>query len=52
MNTTKLKELLSVPTKTYQEDKMVDYILNELSHIEGIEIVCDGHKNIYVTKER
>lgn len=50
MNLNKFKELLSVPTKTYQEDKMVSYLLNELSQVNGIEVVCDEHKNIYVTK--
>ena len=50
INTTKLKELLSVPSKTYQEDKMVDYILNELSQLDGIKVACDEHKNIYATK--
>ena len=50
MNLNKFKELLSVPTKTYQEDKMVDYILSELSQIEGIKVEVDSYKNIYVTK--
>ena len=50
MDLNKFKELLSVPTKTYQEDKMVKYLLDELSQMEGIEVVCDEHKNIYVTK--
>lgn len=50
MDLNKFKELLSVPSKTYQEDKMVNYLLGELSLIEGIEVVCDEHKNIYVTK--
>jgi di/tripeptidase len=50
MNLNKFKELLSVPSKTYQEDKMVNYLLDELSQMGGIEVVCDKHKNIYVTK--
>jgi len=50
MNLNKFKELLSVPSKTYQEDKMVKYLMDELSQMEGIEVVCDDHKNIYVTK--
>lgn len=50
MNLNKFKELLSVPTKTYQEDKMVDYILSELSQFEGIKVEVDKYKNIYVTK--
>ena len=50
MNLNKFKELLSVPSKTYKEDKMVNYLLNELSQMEGIDVVCDEHKNIYVTK--
>jgi putative aminopeptidase FrvX len=50
MNLNKFKELLSVPSKTYQEDKMVKYLMGELSQMDGIEVVCDEHKNIYVTK--
>lgn len=50
MNLNKFKELLSVPSKTYQEDMMVKYLLDELSQMEGITVVCDEHKNIYVTK--
>lgn len=50
MDLNKLKKLLSVPSKTYQEDRMVNYLLDELSNINGIEVVCDEHKNIYVTK--
>ena len=50
MNLNKFKELLSVPSKTYQEDRMVNYLLDELSQIKGIQVVCDEHKNIYVTK--
>ncbi len=50
MNLNKFKELLSVPSKTYQEDMMVKYLLDELSQVEGITVVCDEHKNIYVTK--
>jgi putative aminopeptidase FrvX len=50
MNLNKFKELLSVPSKTYQEDKMVKYLMDELSQMDGIEVVCDEHKNIYVTK--
>lgn len=50
MDLNKFKELLSVPSKTYQEDKMVNYLLDKLSQVEGIEVVCDDHKNIYVTK--
>ena len=50
MNLNKFKELLSVPSKTYQEDRMVNYLLDELSQMEGIKVVCDEHKNIYVTK--
>jgi hypothetical protein len=29
---------------------MVNYLLDELSLMEGITVVCDEHKNIYVTK--
>ena len=41
MNLNKFKELLSVPSKTYQEDRMVNYLLDELSQIKGIQVVCE-----------
>jgi tripeptide aminopeptidase len=44
-----LKEVLSIPTKTYQEDLMVEYLKNWLSE-NGIEYFVDEHKNVYATK--
>ena len=32
----RLKEVLSIPTKTYKEDGMVDYIINVLETIDGV----------------
>ena len=49
MDINKFKELLSVPTKTYKESKMVDYLIDYL-HIEGYEWYRDVHNNVYVTK--
>ena len=49
MDINKFKELLSVPTKTYKESKMVDFLINYL-HIEGYDWYRDTHNNIYVTK--
>ena len=42
MNIDKFKELLSVPSKTYQEEDMVEYICNELDSIEGVMYYRDG----------
>ena len=50
MNIDKFKELLSVPSKTYQEEDMVEYICNELDSIEGVTYYRDDMMNIYATK--
>lgn len=46
----RLKELLSVPSKTYQEEMMVDYICQQLDKIEGVTYYRDEMLNIYATK--
>lgn len=46
----RLKELLSVPSKTYQEDRMVNYLLGVMKSIEGVDVYTDEYKNIYATK--
>jgi len=50
MNIEKFKELLSVPTKTYQEEDMVEFICNELDEMEGVTFYRDEMMNIYATK--
>lgn len=45
-----LKEVLSVPTKTYKEDKMVEYLTNWLTQ-NNIEFFVDAYKNVYATKK-
>jgi len=50
MNIEKFKELLSVPTKTYKESKMVDYLIKIIGDMEGVTLTCDKHNNIYATK--
>lgn len=45
-----LKEVLSVPTKTYKEDKMVEYLTNWLTE-NNIEFFVDAYKNVYATKK-
>jgi putative aminopeptidase FrvX len=47
---TLLKEVLSVPTKTYQEHLMVDFLVNWLTENE-IEHYVDNKMNIYATKK-
>jgi len=44
-----LKEVLSVPTKTFEEDKMVDFISSWLEE-NKIDFYVDSHKNIYAQK--
>ena len=50
MNIQKFKELLSVPSKTYQEEDMVEYLCNELDTIPGVSYYRDDMMNIYATK--
>jgi len=50
MNIDKFKELLSVPSKTYQEEDMVEYICDELEKIQGVTYYRDSMMNVYVTK--
>ena len=50
MNLDKFKELLSVPSKTYQEEDMVEYLCNELDTIPGVSYYRDDMMNIYATK--
>ena len=45
-----LKEVLSVPTKTYKEDLMVRYLVNWLTE-NDIEFYVDEFKNVYATKQ-
>ena len=41
-----LKEVLSVPSKTYKEDLMVEFLVNWLTE-NNIEHYVDKHKNVY-----
>ncbi len=45
-----LKTVLSVPTKTYQEDMMVEFLTNWLKE-NNFSFTTDNMKNIYVTKQ-
>jgi len=45
-----LKEVLSVPSKTYREDLMVQYLVSWLEQ-NNIEYFVDEHKNVYATKQ-
>jgi putative aminopeptidase FrvX len=49
-NTDLLKEVLSVPTKTYQEEKMVEFLVNWLTE-NNISHFVDEHNNVYATKQ-
>jgi tripeptide aminopeptidase len=45
-----LKDVLSVPTKTYKEDLMVVYLVQWLKE-NNIEFFVDEYKNVYATKQ-
>jgi tripeptide aminopeptidase len=45
-----LKEVLSVPTQTYKEDLMVEYLTNWLTE-NNIPFYKDTHNNVYATKQ-
>lgn len=45
-----LKEVLSIPTKTYQEHRMVEYLVNWLTEY-GIDHYVDESMNVYATKQ-
>lgn len=49
-NTELLKEVLSVPTKTYQEEKMVEFLVNWLTE-NNISHFVDEFNNVYATKQ-
>jgi di/tripeptidase len=51
MNNLKLlKDVLSVPTKTYQEERMVAFLVNWLTE-NNIPHFVDEHNNVYATKQ-
>jgi putative aminopeptidase FrvX len=50
INLEKFKELLSVPSKTYQEEDMVEYLCSEMDSIEGVTYYRDDMMNVYATK--
>ena len=49
-NISLLKEVLSVPSKTYKEDLMVEFLVNWLTE-NNIEHYVDEHKNVYAIKQ-
>ena len=46
----RLKEVLSVPTKTYQEENMVQYLRDVLDAMPDVEYYTDDMNNVYATK--
>ena len=44
-----LKSVLSVPTKTYQEDLMIEFLIDWMRE-NNIEYSVDEHWNVYATK--
>jgi putative aminopeptidase FrvX len=49
-NISLLKQVLSIPSKTYKEDLMVEFLVKWLTE-NGIEHYVDEHKNVYATKQ-
>ena len=45
----KLKELLSIPTKTWEEERLINYLVNHFEE-KGYEYEKDDLGNLYVTK--
>jgi di/tripeptidase len=50
METNFLKSVLSVPTKTYQEKLMIEFLVNYLTE-KQYNFYLDEHQNIYITKQ-
>ena len=48
---TRFKELLSIPSKTYQEEHMIEYLSWVLESIPGVDYYTDEMGNIYATKK-
>ena len=46
----RFKSLLSVPSKTYKEEKIVEYICSEIDNMSGVSFYRDDLQNIYITK--
>ena len=44
-----LKKVLSIPTKTYKEDLMIEFLIEWLT-VNNIEYAVDEHWNVYATK--
>jgi di/tripeptidase len=47
---TLLKEVLSIPTKTHHEHRMVEFLVNWLTE-KNIDYYVDEHMNVYATKK-
>ncbi len=45
-----LKDILSIPTKTFKEDLMINFLVDYLTK-NGYPFFLDGIRNIYVTKQ-
>ena len=46
----RLKEVLSIPTKTYQEDDMVQYLCGVMDSMPNVKYYTDDMNNVYATK--
>ena len=46
----KLKELLSIPTSTWKEDKLIEYVCEELMAYDGVKFFTDEYGSIYIEK--
>jgi putative aminopeptidase FrvX len=46
----RFKSLLSIPSKTYMEEGMVEYIMDVLETMEGVKSFRDEYNNVYAVK--
>tara|TARA_R110002051_G_C8691737_1_gene493151 strand:- start:686 stop:1507 length:822 start_codon:yes stop_codon:yes gene_type:complete len=46
----KLKNLLSVPTHTWKEDRLIEHVINYISSIGMVNYYQDGLGSLYITK--
>ena len=46
----KLKNLLSVPTHTWEEDRLIEHVINYISSLDSVNYYQDKLGSLYITK--
>ena len=46
----KLKDLLSVPTHTWEEDRLIEHVINYISSLDSVNYYQDKLGSLYITK--